>query len=137
MSLLLEAMESCVYVDKTTAPDGYGGVKTIWKDGASFQAAIVLDTSIEARRAEKEGARNVYTICTSKVVTLIHGDIIRRESDDKLFKVSSDGTDKKTPRSAALDMRVVTAEEIPSLPDAVAETQPTQPAVPDGGGSGG
>lgn len=116
MSLLLDALEECTYIDKTTRPDGHGGVKPAWVDGASFQAATVFDTSIEARRAEKEGVTNLYTITTPRAVTLMYGDIFRRESDGKLFRVTSDGTDKKSPLSSTLDMRVVTAEELESLP---------------------
>jgi hypothetical protein len=37
--------------------------------------------------------------------------VFRRESDGKIFRVTSDGDDKKTPPSAGLDMRQVTAEE--------------------------
>lgn len=116
MSLLADAMEDCTMVDKTTRPDGYGGIKPDWVDGAPFQAAMVFDTSIEARRAEKEGVTNLYTVTTSRTITLMYGDIFRRESDGKLFRVTSDGTDKKSPLSSTLDMRVVTAEELESLP---------------------
>ena len=42
MSLLTEAMEPCCYIDKTTQNDGYGGVETVWVDGAVFDAAFVL-----------------------------------------------------------------------------------------------
>lgn len=62
-----------------------------------------------------EGVKNLYTITTSRDITLIFGDVLRRESDGKLFRITSDGTDKKSPLSATLDMRVVTAEELESL----------------------
>ena len=45
------------------------------------------------------------------------GDVFVRSADEKIFRVTSDGTDKKTPASAALDLRIVTAEELPELPD--------------------
>ena len=51
MSLLSESMEGFRYKDRTTQEDGYGGVDTVWVDGAQFQAAAVLDSSMEARRA--------------------------------------------------------------------------------------
>lgn len=111
MSLLSEAMEKCTMIDKTTVPDGYGGTIVSWKDGASFNAAIVFSTSMEARRAEAEGVKNLYTVTTSKSVNLQFRDVFRRESDGKIFRVSSDGDDNKTPASAALNMRNVTAEE--------------------------
>jgi len=116
MSLLSEAMEPFRYIDKTTQDDGYGGVETVWHPGAGFDAASVLNNSMEARRAAKEGVTSLYTITTSKSVTLMHGDIIRRESDGQLFRVTSNGTDAKTPPSAVLDMRSVTAEALDSLP---------------------
>ena len=116
MSLLADAMEECAYIDRTTQDDGYGGIISVWSEGAHFNAAIVYDTSLEARRAEAEGVKNLYTVTTQKTVTLMYGDIFERASDGKIFKVTSDGSDKKSPISATLDMRVVTAEELESLP---------------------
>jgi head-tail adaptor len=111
MSLLDEAMENCTMIDKSTSPDGYGGTIVNWVDGAPFRAAIVFSTSIEARRAEAEGVKNLYTVTTNKSVNLQFHDVFRRESDGKIFRVTSDGDDNKTPASAALNMRNVTAEE--------------------------
>ena len=116
MSLLIEAMESCHYMDKSTVADGYGGVTTVWTRGAEILAAVVLDTSMEARQAAALGVTSVYTIVTGKAVTLMYNDFLQRDSDGKYFRITSDGTDKKTPASAGLDMRTVTAEEIKALP---------------------
>lgn len=111
MSLLLEAMEKCIMLDKQTIADGYGGYDTIWKEGADFSAAIVLDTSMQARTAEKAGVTSLYTVTTTKALNLQYHDVFKRVSDGKVFRVTSDGDDKKTPASASLNMRQVTAEE--------------------------
>ena len=111
MSLLEEYMESCTILDKTHGPDGYGGIAVVWVDGVSINAAITLDSSMEARLAEKQGVTAVYTITTTRAVNLQYHDVVRRESDKKIFRVTSDGDDKKTPNSAGLNMRVVSAEE--------------------------
>ena len=116
MSLLDDAMEKFVMIDKTTEPDGYGGVMPVWRDGASFQAAAVLDTSMQARIGEKQGVTALYTVTTRKSMNLQYHDVIRRESDGKIFRITSDGDDKKTPGSANLNMRQVSAEEW-RLPD--------------------
>ena len=116
MSLLSEAMEVCVMLDKSTVSDGYGGYKTQWKQGAEFRAAIVFDTSIEARKAEAEGVTSRYTVTTGREITLEYHDVFVRGSDNKIFRVTSDGDDKYTPKSAGLNMRQVTAEEW-SLPN--------------------
>ena len=111
MSLLLDAMEDCVLLDRRTTSDGYGGYITTWVDGAEFKSAIVLDTSMEARVGEKQGVTALYTVTTSKKLNLQYHDVFRRTSDGKTFRVTSDGDDKKTPNSTMLDMRQVSAEE--------------------------
>lgn len=111
MSLLDESMEQCVRMNKTVTDDGYGGETTAWTDGAHFRAAIVFDTSMEARTAEAQGVTSRYTVTVSRDRMLEYHDVFRRYSDGKIFRVTSDGDDKFTPRSAGLDMRQVTAEE--------------------------
>lgn len=111
MSLLEDALESCVIMDKRTQPDGYGGYISTYVEGAEFKAAIVFDTSIEARAAEKQGVTSLYTVTTTRALTLEYHDIFKRVRDNKVFRVTSDGDDKFTPSSTALDMRQVTAEE--------------------------
>lgn len=111
MSLLSDAMEKCVYLTKTKVSDGYGGYIDTYVDGAEFKAAIAFDTSIEARVGQKQGVTSLYTVTTSRGMTLEYHDVFRRVRDGKIFRVTSDGDDKYTPKSATLDMRQVTAEE--------------------------
>ena len=111
MSLLDEAMDSCLILNKTTREDGYGGYETTWASGAKFDAAIVFDTSMQARTAEKNGVTSLYTVTTKKAMQLEYHDVFLRQRDGKIFRVTSDGDDKYTPASASLDMRQVTAEE--------------------------
>lgn len=116
MSLLDEAMEDFTFIDKTTAPDGYGGTITVWKDGATIKATAVLNTTGEAVIAAAMGATSNYTITTRKNTNLQYHDVLRRERDKKIFRITSDGDDNATPASASLNMRNTTAEEW-SLPN--------------------
>lgn len=111
MSLLSQAMEKCRVMDKRTEADGYGGIKTTWVAGAEFRAAIVFDSSMEARAAAVQGVTGLYTVTTEKGINLQYHDVFTRLSDGKTFRVTSDGDDKATPASATLNMRQVTAEE--------------------------
>lgn len=111
MSLLSEALEECTMLTKSVINDGYGGYTTTWTEGAVFDAAIVFDTSIQARTAEAQGVSSRYTVTTKRIMHLEYHDVFRRNSDGKIFRVTSDGDDKYTPSSATLDMRQVTAEE--------------------------
>lgn len=111
MSLIDDFMDKCIMLNKITTADGYGGYIITWTDGAEFDAAITFDTSMQARTADKAGVTSLYTVTTSRALTLEYHDVFRRVRDGKVFRVTSDGDDKFTPASATLDMRQVTAEE--------------------------
>lgn len=116
MSLLSDAMETCIMLNKQTEADGYGGYITTWAEGAEFKSAIVFDTSLEARVAESAGVSSLYTVTTGREMTLEYHDVFKRVRDGKIFRVTSDGDDRFTPKSATLNMRQCTAEEW-SLPN--------------------
>lgn len=111
MSLLTESFEPCRMIDKTTVADGYGGIKPAWVYGAQFEAAISIDQSIEARVAEKQDVKNLYTILVNDSVELDFHDVLQRVGDGKVFRVTSDGHDKTLPRMASMHLRKVTAEQ--------------------------
>lgn len=111
MSLLESAMTECEMVDVISTEDTFGGTIDTYVSGAKFKATITLDTSTLGKIAEHDGVTNLFTITTAKNVTLKHERIIRRLDDGKTFRITSDGTEKKTPDSATLNMRQVSAEE--------------------------
>lgn len=111
MSLLDEYMTECVLQLPTYTSDGEGGRTATWTDGTRFRAAIVYDTSSEARIAEQERPRESYTVTTGREINLEFYNVFKRLSDGKMFRVTSIGTDNKTPFSAGINMRQVTAEE--------------------------
>lgn len=111
MSLLDNAFETFNFIDKLRRPDGEGGYVTTYSEGAEFKANARLDTSMQAKIAENQGVTSLYTITTRKSIVLEYHDIIKRKKDGKVFRITSDGEDNKTPDSASLDMRQVAAEE--------------------------
>ena len=111
MSLLDEYYEDFVLITRTIQPDGYGGYTTVYTEGITIKAALRVDQSTQARIAEKEGVTNLYTIITPKALNLQYHDVIKRKSDNTIFRITSDGNDNKTPATAGLDMRAVTAEK--------------------------
>ena len=110
MSLLDNALEDCVFIDKLHTPDGEGGYDTQWVEGASFKAAVVLDQSIQAQRAMTEGVTGVYAVTVRRSVRLGYHEVFKRLRDGAIFRVVSKD-DAETPKSAALDARTVKAEE--------------------------
>ena len=111
MSLIESMMESCVVMNKVRQSDGEGGFITEWVEGPNIKAAIINDTSLQARIAEKEGVTNTYTITTPKNVALEYHDVIKRLSDSTTFRVTSDGGEKVAPAVSTLDISQVSAEK--------------------------
>jgi hypothetical protein len=91
-------------------PDGSGGFRTEWAEGEPLKAAIIRDTSTEARIAEAPGTVELYTVTVSRSVHLEYHDVIKRLSDGKTFRITSDNAEKKTPVCTALDIAQSTAE---------------------------
>lgn len=111
MSLLDEAFEDFVVLNKIRVDDGRGGSEITWTDGQTIKGAMVFNNSIESKTAEAMGVTSLYTFTTRKNIVLDYHDVIRRESDKKIFRVTSDGDDSFTPDSATLNMRQVSCEE--------------------------
>ena len=110
MSLIDCMMESCVFMVQKQEPDGSGGTKTEWAEGEPLQAAIIRDTSTEARIAEAAGTVEMYTVTVSRSVHLKYHAVIKRLSDGKTFRITSDNVEKKTPLCTALDIAQSSAE---------------------------
>ena len=109
--MLIDAfMTNCVMMDKTTAPDGIGGITNVWTEGAAFKAAIVKDTTLAARTAEKQGVTEIYTVTVDKALSLAFHDVFKRVSDGAIFRVTSNVIDSKTPSVASFQFGQVNAE---------------------------
>lgn len=111
MSLIDDFKARCVLIENRRVPDGEGGFMSEWTEGTEFDAAITFNTTMEARRAEKEGVTSMYTVTTSKNAMLSYHDVFKRLTDGKIFRVTSDGDDVQTPPSASFSFCQVTAEE--------------------------
>lgn len=112
MSMIEESMEPVCFMEKTRTPDGEGGFITVWTEGTEFNASITFDTSMQARVADKQGVTSLYTVTTAKNAKLEYHDVLKRLSDGKIFRITSDGDDKQTPLRAVFGQYLqVTAEE--------------------------
>jgi len=107
-------------LDYTTVSDGYGGaVEPTYVPGATFMGALVLNNSIQAQTAQKQGVTGVYTLTFDKSMHLpwhtVFQKIIRDENGNKvsngsIYRVTTKD-DNAPPKSATLKFRQVTAEE--------------------------
>ena len=111
MSLLESAYEDFTVLNKSVIDDGYGGTDTTWTDGATIKGAMVYDMSTQMKVAQAMGSTSTYTLTVKKSVELDYHTVLRRESDKKIFRLTSNSDDHKTPAVASLDMRQYSAEE--------------------------
>ena len=121
MSLLDEYQEDFAFMDKShSGLDDEGNPVVTWTQSeASFKAAIRFDSSVQAKRAQAEGVKDLYTIVVKKAIQLDYNDVIKRLGDGTTYRITTDGKDHKTPNSAGLNMRAVSAElwAIPTEPE--------------------
>lgn len=110
MSLLTDAMVRCVRIVSDELPDGEGGTYRTHRTAEEFDAAIILESSAEIKAGEKSDAKARYNVLVGADVRMRYHDVFMRISDGKPFRVISDD-DKRTPVSAFLWLRQVTAEE--------------------------
>lgn len=116
MSLLDTMKEKFVMLDKrSNVPDGTGGHKNIYVEGAEFEAIVNLTNSLEESVAMKQGVTGVYDVTVSRSIRLDYLDIIKRLRDGKVFRITS-VDESETPSTTQLDIRKVRAEgfELPS-----------------------
>ena len=110
MSLLSYFARSCVLMEKTRVEDGEGGYTLDWTDGATFQNYQALDTSMEARRAEKDGVTSVYSALVDKDVPIEYGDYFKEKESGTVYRVTSHPDEKQAPKSATFALKYFTAE---------------------------
>lgn len=111
MSLLDNAFEKFIIINKAIVGDGYGGTTVEWTEGAEISGAMVFDGSTQMKIAQAMGVTSSYTLTVRKIVSLDYHTVLKRKSDNKIFRLTSNSDDKKTPDSAGLDMRQYSAEE--------------------------
>ena len=110
MSLLDDFARPCVLMEKTRVPDGEGGYTLDWTEGATFKNYQALDTSMEARRAEKEGVTSVYSALVDKALPIEYGDYFKDTGTGLTYRVTSNPSEKESPKSATFVLKYFTAE---------------------------
>ena len=116
MSLLDEHKERFAFMDKSHTRDAEGNPVVTWTQSETFLAALRFDSSVQAKRAQAEGVQDLYTIITGKEIDLEYNDVVKRLEDGTTFRITTSGKDNRTPASASLNMRAVSAK-VWDIPD--------------------
>lgn len=108
MSLIDEFMSECCFMEETKQADGAGGFDSVWREGATFKAAIVLDSTMEARIAEHQGVTSVYSVVAPRSVPLNYDTKIKRLKDGRYFRITSES--QEAPASSSINVVKASAE---------------------------
>ena len=116
MGIMGDMFEPFVMMDKTTVDDGLFGPKTVYVEGAHFDAYARKDSSTEAQIAEQSGARAMYTVTVHAGTALSKPDVIKRVSDGLILRVTGSTVDNAAPPASTVQIAKTPAEEW-SLPN--------------------
>lgn len=110
MSLLDDFARTCVLMEKKRVPDGAGGYIVEWTEGAEFTNYQALDTSMEARIAEKQGVTSLYSALVRADLPIEYNDYFRDKTTGLTYRVTSNPEEKTAPKSASFSLKSFTAE---------------------------
>lgn len=110
MSLLDDFARPCVLLERRSTPDGEGGCSAEWEEGPAFSNYQALDSSMEARRAEKEGVTSLYSVLVKKSFPIKYNDYFKDRETGLTYRVTSNPEEKQAPKSASLDLKYFNAE---------------------------
>ena len=112
MTMLTDFFENAHIMDKTTVSDGMGGATTQWHDGAMIRVGFSANRSTEARIAEQNGIKALWTIVHTDMLEFRQNDVIRRDKTGQLFRITGNSIDMHTPPMADVQFMQVSAEVI-------------------------
>lgn len=114
-TILKDFTETIALMDETTSIDEYGSIIPVWKEGATFNAALTAPSSGTVEIAEAIKEKKTFKIVTETNITLKQGKFLKRLSDGTIFRVINDNTNKLTPNDSYIPMRAAEVE-ITELP---------------------
>lgn len=109
-NLLDDYTNEYTIVNRTLVPDGIGGTKYEWTDGAVIQMAESFDNSLEMKVAQKQGVTSTYSFLAKSNVILPYHTVLRRNKDGVTLRITTQSQDNHTPQRSPLDARYYEAE---------------------------
>lgn len=110
--MLEDFFEDFTKMVETSADNDLGGSTSSLSDGEEFRAGIFQNKTSRVIVATSEKIAVDYTIVARKTTVLGFNDIVKRNGDNALFRVTSDCADMETPSVADEQYWQVTVERI-------------------------
>lgn len=113
MALFDEAfLGTFLFQVKQIVPNGMGGFDDVYADGEEFKGSLVMDTSTEARTAEKLGVTSLYTLTVPVDVPLDYGERFKDVETGTEYRITSRKKEKQTPTMASFQFQQFNVERV-------------------------
>ena len=109
---LEDFFEDLCLQDYESVSDGMGGLTKRYFDKTAFRGGCSAVSTREADVAYSSGTKTVYRLTIPLGVALTQGDVVRRARDGRLYRITSNASDRVTPDKATIQYAYVTAEVI-------------------------
>lgn len=103
--------EQFAKLKETKTQDGMGGYITDYRETDKFTALVTLDSSMLARQMEQSGVKDIYTAYVDKGCDIKQYDYFKRLSDNEVFMVTSNPSDKATPKISNMNFKVFSTKK--------------------------
>lgn len=112
MALIDFLDETFFVMNKISTPDGYGGFVWEWQEGVVFLGKAKKKTSSDLIIAQQQGAKEVFKLFTAESMHFEKGDIVKREKDGAVLRITSDAIDGTPPMMSEIKCVMVYAERV-------------------------
>lgn len=110
MNLIESAMQPFTKLIRSSERDSAGNILVSYEDGESFEAALILSGSKETDTAGNTRLIRSYTLTVDSDIDIEYGDIIRRDSDESLYRISGESLGSP-PDMASFSFKQLKAED--------------------------
>lgn len=101
-----------VFQEKKLVSNGMGGFDETYVDGEQFKGSLIMDTSTEARTAEKLGVTSLYTLTVPVDVPLDYGERFKDTETGTEYRITSRKGEKQTPAVASFQFQNFSVERV-------------------------
>lgn len=110
MSYFYDAFDDYIVINRLVLDDNEGGVFIDWQDGARIKMALDLGGSSEIRQAAAQNLKTVYTATLPQNTPVRYDTYLRAVKDGRIFRITSNPMENKTPAMATFPCVIATAE---------------------------
>lgn len=114
--MLSDYMEDFILLERADTPDETGGITSVYEESMAFRGGVTAVMAHETTVARRPARRLTPVLLHEWGVTLRQGDVVRRVSDGRYYRVTGHSSDMRTPMKAGFTFAQVPVERLVSAP---------------------